>query len=82
MNKIKCKQCGSTNIVFGDIYVNNPLSKKEVKTLKKDLKQGGYLMFECLGDCEDETTAVLEHNGVETIDEEEILEILIQHNKK
>jgi len=83
--KCKCKNCGSSEVMLsispsdgedGYDFDPNKLTQKKAKKLVKNSDQSIWI---CLGDCEDETSAVVEIDGKRITDSDDFIEYIADY---
>lgn len=80
MTKIRCTNCNSSDIMIDDIKVNEKLSKKDINKLSKYHKSGDFI-FECHGDCGDETSVTMKKRNLLFQDNDALGELLSKYIK-
>lgn len=83
--KCKCKNCGSSDITLcispsdgEDGYEKNPMTLNQKKA-KKLVENGDESIWICHGDCEDETSAVVEIDGKKINDSDDFIEYIAEY---
>ena len=83
--KCKCKNCGSSEVMLcispsdgedGYDFDPNKLTQKKAKKLVKNSDESIWI---CLGECEDETSAVVEIDGKKITDSDDFIEYIADY---